>query len=185
MSLLGKIADTIEGFAGVLGATQTLEWTGLTKLSAPADGHLKIANNAGTVSLTVAPDGAGNQIRSGTLKIRNAAGTQSAALDCLANGAYTTGNVLTAGIAATLTGIGLYTGNAQHLRLGVGTQIAWTTDTYGHLGTVTATEHVGTGSPEGAVAANPGSTYRNLSGGAGTTFYVKESLTGNTGWIAK
>jgi hypothetical protein len=41
------------------------------------------------------------------------------------------------------------------------------------------------GSPEGVLAARPGSTYRNLSGGAGTSFYVKES--GNlttTGWIA-
>ena len=44
----------------------------------------------------------------------------------------------------------------------------------------------GNGSPQGAVAANPGSRYINLSGGAGTTYYVKESGTGtNTGWVGK
>lgn len=43
----------------------------------------------------------------------------------------------------------------------------------------------GSGSPEGVVTAPPGSIYRNTSGGAGTTLYVKESGTGNTGWVAK
>ncbi len=43
----------------------------------------------------------------------------------------------------------------------------------------------GTGSPEGVVNAPIGQTYINISGGANTTFYVKESGTGNTGWIAK
>jgi len=41
------------------------------------------------------------------------------------------------------------------------------------------------GSPEGILTARIGSTYRNFSGGSGTTFYVKESgdLT-DTGWVA-
>lgn len=43
----------------------------------------------------------------------------------------------------------------------------------------------GTGSPEGAVTANPGSVYLNISGGAGTSLYVKQSGTGNTGWAGK
>jgi hypothetical protein len=43
----------------------------------------------------------------------------------------------------------------------------------------------GTGSPEGVVTAPVGSFYSNKSGGSGTTFYVKESGTGNTGWIGK
>lgn len=44
----------------------------------------------------------------------------------------------------------------------------------------------GTGSPEGVVVANIGSTYRRWDGGVGTCFYVKESGTAtNTGWIAK
>lgn len=43
----------------------------------------------------------------------------------------------------------------------------------------------GNGSPEGNVTANPGSIYLNRSGGAGVSIYVKESGTGNTGWVAK
>lgn len=43
----------------------------------------------------------------------------------------------------------------------------------------------GSGSPEGSVTAPPGSLWLNGSGGANTTLYVKESGTGNTGWVAK
>jgi hypothetical protein len=43
----------------------------------------------------------------------------------------------------------------------------------------------GHGSPEGVVTANIGKRYVNDDGGAGTTFYVKESGAGNTGWVAK
>ena len=43
----------------------------------------------------------------------------------------------------------------------------------------------GTGSPEGVVAAPVGTLYVDTSGGTGTTLYVKESGTGNTGWVAK
>jgi hypothetical protein len=40
----------------------------------------------------------------------------------------------------------------------------------------------GTASPEGSVTANVGSLFINKSGGAGTTLYVKQTGTGNTGW---
>lgn len=43
----------------------------------------------------------------------------------------------------------------------------------------------GAGSPEGVVTALIGSQYIRRDGGAGTSFYVKESGTGNTGWMAK
>lgn len=43
----------------------------------------------------------------------------------------------------------------------------------------------GSGSPEGVVTAPAGSVYVDSGGGASTTLYVKESGTGNTGWIAK
>lgn len=43
----------------------------------------------------------------------------------------------------------------------------------------------GPGSPEGSVTAPVGSMYTDTSGGAGTTLYVKESGTGDTGWVAK
>lgn len=41
------------------------------------------------------------------------------------------------------------------------------------------------GTPEGQVTAPVGATAVRRDGGAGTTFYVKESGTGNTGWVAK
>lgn len=43
----------------------------------------------------------------------------------------------------------------------------------------------GTGSPEGVITAIVGSTYHRIDGGAGTSFYVKESGSGNTGWVGK
>ena len=48
-----------------------------------------------------------------------------------------------------------------------------------------ATINSGTGSPEGVVTANVGSIFMRTDGGASTTLFVKESGTGNTGWIAK
>lgn len=44
----------------------------------------------------------------------------------------------------------------------------------------------GTGTPEAARVASLGAQYRNLSGGAGTSMYVKESAaSANTGWVGK
>lgn len=43
----------------------------------------------------------------------------------------------------------------------------------------------GSGTPEGAVTAPVGSLFTRTDGGASTTLYVKQSGTGNTGWIAK
>lgn len=43
----------------------------------------------------------------------------------------------------------------------------------------------GKGSPQGIVAANPGTLYIDPSGGANATLWVKETGTGKTGWAAK
>ncbi len=43
----------------------------------------------------------------------------------------------------------------------------------------------GAGTPEGAVAAGVGSIFMRNDGGAGTSMYVKETGTGNTGWVGK
>ncbi len=53
------------------------------------------------------------------------------------------------------------------------------------LGTADLLITHGSGTPEGAVTAPVGSLYLRTDGGAGTTLYVKESGTGNTGWAAK
>ena len=43
----------------------------------------------------------------------------------------------------------------------------------------------GNGSPEGVVTASVGALFLRADGGASTTLYVKESGSGNTGWVAK
>ncbi len=43
---------------------------------------------------------------------------------------------------------------------------------------------LGRGSPEGQVNAPPGSDYRNLDGGVGSTLWIKRIGTGATGWFA-
>jgi len=47
------------------------------------------------------------------------------------------------------------------------------------------TDGAAAGTPEGKVTAPVGSTWRRTDGGAGTCFYVKESGSGATGWVAK
>jgi len=60
----------------------------------------------------------------------------------------------------------------------------------GHLRLVTdaeatgAYEMIGRNSPQGVIAAPPGSTFRNLNGGVGSSFFVKQTGIGNTGWAA-
>jgi hypothetical protein len=46
------------------------------------------------------------------------------------------------------------------------------------------TTMVGSGTPQGVVTAPPGSDYRNLAGGAGSVFWIKQTGTGATGWVA-
>ena len=44
--------------------------------------------------------------------------------------------------------------------------------------------YIPSGTPEGSVAAPPGSVCTVLTGGVGTTLYTKRAGTGNTGWFA-
>lgn len=59
--------------------------------------------------------------------------------------------------------------HSVNLRVGT-SSVRWTSDS---------------GSPEGVVTASRGALYTRTDGGVGTTLYVKESGTGNTGWVAK
>ena len=59
-----------------------------------------------------------------------------------------------------------------------------------HVGTIRLDANnvgifIGSGTPEAAVTADIGSTFHRTDGGAATSFYVKESGTGDTGWVAK
>ena len=53
------------------------------------------------------------------------------------------------------------------------------------LGTAGPRIMAGSGAPENVVTAPVGSLWLRTNGGAGTTMYLKESGTGNTGWVAK
>lgn len=56
-----------------------------------------------------------------------------------------------------------------------------------YVGAVATMPFIGAnaGSPEGSITAPVGSIYMRTDGGAVTSFYVKESGSGNTGWVAK
>jgi hypothetical protein len=56
---------------------------------------------------------------------------------------------------------------------------------YVATGTASTQWTSGTGSPEGVVSASKGNIYSRTDGGASTCFYVKETASGNTGWVAK
>lgn len=56
---------------------------------------------------------------------------------------------------------------------------------YQPLASVLSMLHTGTGSPESVLTATVGHIYLRSDGGAGTTLYVKESGSGNTGWVGK
>ncbi len=58
-------------------------------------------------------------------------------------------------------------------------------DANGYLLVGTITIAFGSYAPEGVLAAPVGSLYLRTGGGPGTTLYVKEIGTGNTGWAAK
>jgi len=57
--------------------------------------------------------------------------------------------------------------------------------TFGIGGASGPTFNTGSASPEGSVTAPVGSLYMRTGGGAATSFYVKETGAGNTGWVAK
>lgn len=94
------------------------------------------------------------------------------------------GIVRTPDAAADIQVEGVFTfGNMTPVLVGSGNRSV----THFHVaGAKDRIEAIGSGSPEGIVTADIGSTYRRIDGGAGTAFYVKESGNDtNTGWVAK
>lgn len=71
------------------------------------------------------------------------------------------------------------------VRLGQDVTLQWMNDPDIPSGTNSASIRIGAGSPEGVVGALVGSLYLRTDGGAGTCLYVKESGSGDTGWVAK
>ena len=76
--------------------------------------------------------------------------------------------------AATLT-------TNRAVELAAGHTVTWVDASGNELNSV----YSGTGTPESVVAAPVGSMFLRRDGGASTTLYVKQSGTGNTGWVGK
>jgi hypothetical protein len=94
---------------------------------------------------------------------------------------YSTQNA--AAVLQLRMGDGLSTGSAPRGQNTISAQ-GGTGSLFFGLGTLRGI-YGGAGTPEGVVTAERGSLYLNQSGGANTTLYIKESGTGNTGWVAK
>lgn len=139
---------------------------------------------------TICDDGFANWSSSG--------GVMSAGIAFRVTGAVTQGIVPSSINFSTMNQSGVFSGRWQLNQ--EGHYIPLTTDVY-NVGsasartlavytvkvmyTATVGDYYGTGSPEGVLTSGIGSTYRRGDGAAGTCFYVKETGTGNTGWIGK
>ena len=106
--------------------------------------------------------------------------------DSGANGGIIEGNTIQDGGATIkpLYGINISSG-ASNFRIGANNAFGTTRGTHNASTTTTLTGVLVTGTPEGVITGAVGSTVTRTDGGASTTLYVKQSGTGNTGWIAK
>jgi hypothetical protein len=119
---------------------------------------------AGTANSYMAP---GLRVDYGSLNLVGSA--EAASGGFLSIGPITVSNIRAGG----LNGSGdlfLVPQDGGGVRLGAGTGPGW---------------YSGAGSPEGVVAARPGSFYSNTTGGTGSSFFVKETGESSTGWVAK
>jgi hypothetical protein len=114
------------------------------------------------------------KVSAGSFASTGAVSSASAAITgALSSGSLSTGVVKATGLTAT--------GPVSGTNITASGAVVAASITVG-----TAQILVGTGTPEGVVSAIVGSLYLNLSGGSGTTLYVKESgSNGNTGWVGK
>lgn len=147
--------------------------------------NTQMAQKANTTDLTDKLDKTGGAL-SGDLVLSGGALIKRAsdASNLLINGGQNT--TITSGAYIELQGINLggagLGGNASiAVAAGKRLQVA-----NGYLTIGSNTDiRFGGGSPEGSVAASVGSMYLRTDGGASTTLYVKQSGTGNTGWVGK
>lgn len=101
-------------------------------------------------------------------------------------GTVTTSGSPSSGQAAEFTGSTVITGVAvsgtgSYAKVGSPTFTTQITSPK-NVFTTSVFDTFGSGTPEGAITANIGSVFRRTDGSTGTTLYVKESGTGNTGW---
>lgn len=160
------------------GSGNAFSWNGRSSVTSPSDGNIRVANNAtsdfgllqfgGTTSSFPAL-----KRSSTTLAVRLADDSADAPIT-----ASTATFSATTASTSTTTGALVVTGG-----VGVGGAINGGSTISPSASSVTW--RAGSGTPEGVVTAVVGSIYSRTDGGAATSFYVKESGSGNTGWVAK
>lgn len=180
-----------------------------TTLTAPTDGHLVLSNAEGTKAVRMYVTGVDS-----ALYFRNSTDSKFFGEVAAERFTAITGGSSYSGLASTMSKVGVFLNSAKHVSLGVACDVRWTVAAAGSHATVWDTgirrdaagvvaisdgdtgygalalasgivDIAGAGSPEGAVTGAVGSIYRRIDGDANTTLYVKESGTGNVGWVAK
>jgi hypothetical protein len=162
---------------GIYGASNSVGLAGggsnLALFAAGSSGvvTLGIWTSAGTYTMNAAGGGAGNPNRQG--------------VNLTIGGGQSTGNGAAGEIIFQTTPAGSSgsAANAYSEALRVTQNVAGQTRVC-FAGTQVC-DIIGSGSPEGVVSAAVGSTFRRADGGASTSLYVKESGSGNTGWVGK
>lgn len=174
---LGQTTSRIRNlYVGTLiDCTGNLTVTGATTLGATtitSAGSFTIGDNATAIlNATLSRNGAGVLLLNST----NAAGVNIyGQLQFSNDNAVDIGNVATNRPRNLYVGTGVFAANLT------------ASGTITATGIATASNFKrGAGSPESVVTGIVGDIYTRTDGGAGTTLYVKESGTGNTGWAAK
>jgi hypothetical protein len=190
----GIVTVSGEGGTTISGGTLTFSPSGFTYGTGAASAH-RIALGAGTTGTALfgAADAAAART---TLEL--------ATTDTPTFAGVTTARVSTTGaslrLAATLSGtdfqrfdlftsgltrIGIFTNNTQRIGIQNTGQIDVSSPVVSTSTITSSNFKRGTGSPESVVTGIVGDIFVRTDGGAGTTLYVKESGTGNTGWVAK
>lgn len=168
---LGVNAES--GFTGLL---MDLELNGVTQFSVSNGGSLNI--KGGISAPTGAITSGSDIVSGGYFGVTSKSWIRSAT-----NGNWTLYNNATTDFG--LLQFGGTTSSYPALKRSTTTLEARLADDSGFAAVQTLYDRFGSGSPESVVTAPVGAVYHRTDGGAGTSLYVKESGTGNTGWVAK
>jgi|GEM_PF-6153058 len=182
-----RLADDSD-YANLLAANITVPsaggflFTSRGSLYAPADGRLLMANAAGSDFGRLMLGGTTSSFpalkrNGGAIEVRLA--DDSAYADLFAS------NVLLAGSLLWPAKFSINSPSDGNLRLTNAAGSGFTSLLFATGASTDVGIYPCTGTPEGAVTARIGSIALRLDGGANTSIYVKESGTGNTGWVAK
>jgi hypothetical protein len=174
-SAVQAVTATSGAFSTTLGVTGTT--TLRADLSSGSPTSLDLQDDTPTTFLRLAADSGGScliDVLTRQLLIRSslAQGSKSAGAIQLRN---------TTDLNASDMAMTVFIGSAQVFGIGNTNYRLYINGDGSSHGEVMA----GFGTPEGAVTAPVGSLYLRANGGANTTLYIKESGTGNTGWIPK